>query len=188
MVFDLDFTVTTDTFIALTALIFSLVDLYLHIHKERIRFRIRQDSSEPSYNFSFVMFKRYHCAFFRVSIENLSSSPATISRFVLHGPGDLSVPAVEYNLSDHYNKNGISLFDRHDTNKGQMYNLRSENLLNHLRFEPHDSASGYLVFFDVPTITAESQKYTLHTYVGSKHYRTRLIATKLPDDLKPLHE
>lgn len=188
MQFDFDLTITTDTVIALTALLLSLVDLYLHLHKESVRFRIVQDTSTPAYSFSFVHFQRYDCVFFRVRIESLSTTGATISRFELRDASGLSVFAAPYDIPDHFNPNGLSLFERKDSSRGEQYNLRSENLLNHTRFEPRDAVSGYLVFFNVPAFPEDSHEYTLYTYAGRKCYRTRLVATRLPADLKPLHE
>lgn len=191
MKFNFDLVFSWDTMLALLALGLSIIDLILHIKtfdRQSVSFSIRQDEREPAYNLGFVMFARYQMVFFRLTIVNLSFSPATIARFVLRCPDGTEAVPSHYTIKDPYNPNGLTLYERHDSNRGELYNLRSENLLDSMRFEPNGAASGYLVFFGVPPLESDSEEYTLHAYAGKKCFRVKLVASRLPPDLKPLHE
>lgn len=181
-------TIDLQAIIAFAALVLSIYDLWLHFRKERVRLRIRQVADSPAYNFGFVWYERYQCAFFRVRIENLSLTPITIAAFELLCPDGTRLHASQYDIGDPYNPDGLTLIERNDSHLGQKFNLKSENALNRMRYDGHDSADCYLVFFDVPAIVGKNLKYTLVTHVPHKTYRTKLIATPLPDHLRPQHE
>lgn len=186
MVFRFNPVVSYDTLVAVVALLLALLDLYLHWHYNHIRFVIRQESGLPAYNLGFTRFQKYQMVFFPLTVENRSQSAATVSQFTLLCPdGSMLCPSA-YRLKDAGGHADLTLKGDGVFDPAQSVPLETEDLLNHLRFEAHDAASGYLVFFGIAPLTGSSGRYTLVTRVGRKSFRTRLEARPLPSGLRPL--
>lgn len=180
-----------NSILTIGAFVISLVDLALHFiahRKENVHLRISQVPGSAAYSFAFTWYDRYELLFCQVSIDNRSRQPITLADFRLTAPDGKSYPAAEYALGDHHNDAGLTLYNPSDRNKGCFFNLKSENLLPRARFEANDSKSGYLVFFGVPPVKAESSKFRLSVRAGKKHYSAPITVSPLPDDLRPWSE
>lgn len=188
MRFDFSLTFSFDTLIALMALILSVLDLVLHMLRDRTSLKLSQDPAELSCNLHFTWFNPYQIAFFHVTVENRSSEPATIRSFSLRCPDRQVFQAQPFDISDDETEGGLTLLDDADPRRLHHLRLGSENLLNHRRLEAKDSVSGYLVFFGVPPLESEKASYTIVAASVSKRFSARVTATRLPKGLRPINK
>lgn len=180
-----------DPVLTACAFVISLFDLCLHIAsrlKDNVRLQVMQTPNSDAYSFPLVWYDRYDLLFCNVQITNLSRQPVTLADIRLISPDGTSYPAEEYTLGDHHNPSGLTLYNPADRNRGCKYNLKTENLLSNLRFDVNDSRNGYLIFFGVPPIKAETSKFRITARAGKKHYSVRINVSPLPDNLKPWND
>lgn len=175
--------------IEILALLISLINLYLYyrtIKNEKINLKIEQDT-EDAYSFAFTWYQKYNCVFFHVSINNNSKSDTSISKITLtDNLGNIYTPS-EYDIGDFHNDNGLSLYDKDDSDIYYTYNLKSDNLLNELRIPSFGHISGYLVFMNFPPIS-ENTIVKLTLYTPTEIFDKNIAISPLPNNITPNYD
>ena len=173
----------------LFALVISLISLALSLHsklKEKIKIDIEYEPNE-TFSFGFIHYDKYKLVFSYINIVNLSKTSVSINKIYLKDSDGNTFFSSDYSISDLYNPNGITLYSRDNSNRGNMYNLKSENILNNPRLDSYGKLSGYAVFFDVEPIHNPTS-FTIFVETSNKLFSKNIIVSPLPVDIKPYHE
>lgn len=180
----MDYLITN--WIALFALALSIISISISLHthwKSIIKFKI--NTSSENYCFGFNWFDEYKIAVIHLLIENNSNTDVAISRIQLKINSKI-YNATRCDLQDDYNKNGITLLDSTESNRGKALNLMSENILDNLRISSNGTTQGYAIF-DVDQIIEKQELCNLIIFTPGKRFNADILIDPLPEHLSPIH-
>lgn len=170
------------------AFIISLISFFISVRKynlsiPKLKFDIADDFSRY---IGFYWYDAYNLAIIKMYISNPSAQSVDINSIVLTYLGQTYL-ADTCSLHDRYNKNGISVLSKENTEYVAQLNISSENILNNKRIEAYGTSIGFAVFYDFPEITSDVPCTLKLTLPNGKFTEKDIVIHPLDDNEAPIH-
>lgn len=171
---------------ALIALFISCASFFLSLKnylKSVVKFKISYDI-DSSFSCGFMNYEPYKLIIVNLTIENNSTSAIDITKIKLIDEKNIYISS-KIEISDTYNKNGISLINS-DESRYEPFDISSENILNNTRIPSYGVLSGFAVFKDIEPLK-EPKNYKLVIDTPSKSFSKSITVNPLTGEFHPIN-